>query len=89
MIKKLKNLNGAKLILACALVMCAVWLGKNLFSYGYETVSRANGSLETFTLSADDFELVGIIKTEEGALSHRLGPADDSCAGYEGVPHHH
>lgn len=67
MIKKLKQLQGAKLIAVCALILCLVWLGKNLFAFGYEAVSRANGSMETFTLAADDFELVGIIKNDDGS----------------------
>lgn len=65
--KKLKQLSGAKLILACAVVLCLVWLGKNLLGFGYEAVSRANGSMETFTLYADDFELIGIVKNEDGS----------------------
>lgn len=67
MIKKLKNLNGAKLIVFCAAVLCVLWFGKNAIAFGAETAARASGKMQTVTLSADDFDLIGIVKTENGS----------------------
>lgn len=64
--KKLKNLTGAKLIIFCAAVLCVLWLGKNVAAFGYESFLRSTGKMETVTYSADDFELIGIVKTEKG-----------------------
>ncbi|MBP1550845.1 MAG: hypothetical protein J6C04_01050 [Oscillospiraceae bacterium] len=67
MIGKIKNLSGAKLIAFCAAVLCVLWLGKNAVAFGAETAARAGGKMETVTLSADDFELIGIVKAENGS----------------------
>lgn len=64
--KKLKNLNGIKLIAFCAAVLCVLWLGKNAAAVGYESFLRSTGKMETVTYTADDFELIGIVKTEDG-----------------------
>ena len=65
--RKLKNLQGSKLIIFCAVLLCVLWFGKNLFAFGYESFARSTGKMETVTLSADDFQLIGIVKTENGA----------------------
>lgn len=74
MIKKLKNLNGAKLIAVCAALLCVLWFGKNLFAFGHETLLRATGKMETVTLSAEDFVLSGIEKTENGYITTDWDP---------------
>ena len=71
MIGKLKNLNGAKLIAFCAAVLCVLWLGKNAVAFGAETAARAGGKMETVTLSADDFELIGIVKGRSGIFCNK------------------
>lgn len=65
--KKLKNLTGAKLIILCAAILCVLWLGKNMFAFGYETFARSAGKMETVTISADDFVLSGIVKRDDGS----------------------
>ena len=69
MIKKLKNLSGARLIALCAVLLCVLWLGKNLFAFGAETAARASGKMQTVTLSAEDFFLSGIAKTDSGYIT--------------------
>ena len=64
--RKLKNLSGTKLIVFCAVFLTVIWSGKNLFAFGYETFARSTGKMETVTLSADDFQLIGVVKTDEG-----------------------
>ena len=64
--KKLKNLNGIKLVAFCAVLLCLLWLGKNAAVFGYESYLRSGGKMQTVTYSPDDFELIGIVKTENG-----------------------
>lgn len=64
--RKLKELKGIRLIALCAAVIILLWLAANTIDFAREKVARARGELNTVTLSADDFELVGIARTENG-----------------------
>ncbi len=61
MIKKIKNLSAIQLIALCMAVISVFWILKNGISFAME-----KSSAEIQVLSADDFELVGIIKNENG-----------------------
>lgn len=82
--KKIKNLAGIKLVLLCAVLLCLVWLGKNAITFGTESFLRATGRMQTVTLSAQDFELIGIKQLESGSFVST--DADPQMVGICGMP---
>ena len=66
--KKLSNLTGPKLVAAVAVIICVVWTAANLIGFANEAVSRSSGKMQTVTLSAQDFQLIGIKDAANGGL---------------------
>ena len=64
--KKLLKLQGLKLIAFCMAVIICLWFAKCLFFFGAEKVAASTGNMKTIVLSADDFELIGINKLDDG-----------------------
>lgn len=59
--KKIKNLSAIQLIALCMATISVLWICKNTVYFVMEKTGA-----KTEVLSADDFELVGIIKDENG-----------------------
>lgn len=66
MIKKAGKIKSWHIILFTALVLCTGFFAVCVYSFLTETAARRDGSLVRYTVTADDFELMDIIKTDSG-----------------------
>ena len=60
MVDKIKNVSSKAIIAFTAIMLVAVFITKGLLGYVAETTAFKNGSLETYTITATDFEWNGI-----------------------------
>ena len=66
MIKKLEKIKSWHIFAFSASILILIFLANGFYNYFTESTARKDGTLATFTLTADDFELKGVEKTSEG-----------------------
>ncbi len=66
MIKKIEKIKSWQIFAFSASILICRFLAVSFFNFFTENSARKDGSLHSFTLTAEDFELRGIEKTKDG-----------------------